>query len=228
MCTGAEPGSGTEADPYLIKTKADLEMLADAVNVYKQNHRGDFFKMTNDIDLELDKNFTGIATQTGTTFFNGTFDGGNHTVHQLYLDPNSGQKKYTGLFGLCGAASTIKNVRVAADSKINAYRYGASTNAILGGVVGSNLGTVETALNTGSVVGNKQVELHVESECRRLDQRRHHQGLQDHCRAQLLRSQWPQCRRAGCRCLHPGHALHRWQHNSNQGGAVAVVYLIYS
>ena len=238
--TSAYSGSGTEADPYLIKTKADLEMLADAVNVYKQNHRGDFFKMTNDIDLELDKNFTGIATQKGTTFFNGTFDGGNHTVHQLYLDPNSGQKKYTGLFGLCGAASTIKNVRVAADSKINAYRYGAavvgysegkvincrnyanvdaydvytggvigvlvgttavadscynsgtvssglgtaggvvgyndglvkrsrndgevnnalegaSTNAILGGVVGSNLGTVETVLNTGTVVGNKQV-----------------------------------------------------------------------
>ena len=33
---------------------------------------------------------------------------------------------------------------------------------------------------------------------------------------------------SGCRCLHPGHALHRWQHNCNQGGAVAVVYLIYS
>lgn len=238
--TKAYSGSGTEADPYLIKTKADLEMLADAVNVYKQNHRGDYFKMTNDIDLELDKNFTGIAAQTGTTFFNGTFDGGNHTVHQLYLDPNNGKKKYTGLFGLCGAASTIKNVRVAADSKVNAYRYGAAvvgytegkvincrnyanvdaydvytggvvgvlvgttavadscynsgtissgqgtaggvvgystglvqrsrndgevnnalegtaTNAMLGGVVGSNLGVVENVLNTGTVLGNKQV-----------------------------------------------------------------------
>lgn len=122
---GDYAGDGTAASPYQIKTKADLQKLADAVNVYHQSHKGDYFVVTNDIDLQKDTNFKGIATQTGQVFFEGKFDGGDHTIHNLVLDGATGEVDYLGLFGICGPNSVVKNVRIAKDAKLDFYRYSA-------------------------------------------------------------------------------------------------------
>lgn len=118
-------GEGTKVNPYQIKNKADLQKLADAVSVYHQTHRGDYFVVTNDIDLQKDANFKGIATQTGQVFFEGQFDGANHTVHNFVLDGATDKVDYLGLFGICGPKSVIKNVRIAKDCKFDLYRYSA-------------------------------------------------------------------------------------------------------
>ena len=44
------PGSGTEADPFLIKTPKDLKDLADRVNTGEEPN-GLYYKLTNNIDL---------------------------------------------------------------------------------------------------------------------------------------------------------------------------------
>lgn len=138
-------GDGTASSPFLIKNKADMETLAKAVEDSRQRFRGSYFKMTADIDLLQDHNFTGIASNgAGTRRFDGNFDGGNHTVHNFYLNSAATDGEFTGLFGVCGASSTIKNVRVAADSKLAVGRYGAA-------VVGYTEGSVINCRNYADV-----------------------------------------------------------------------------
>ena len=45
-------GSGTEADPYLLKTQADMQKLQERVNTDGVTYAGTFFKMVNDITLQ--------------------------------------------------------------------------------------------------------------------------------------------------------------------------------
>ena len=47
-------GKGTEAEPYLIKNKADLMLLASATTKNQLSFEGTYFKVTNDIDIERD------------------------------------------------------------------------------------------------------------------------------------------------------------------------------
>ena len=138
-------GDGTASSPFLIKNKADMETLANAVDDSRQTFKGDYFKMTADIDLQHDSTFTGIASEgAGTRRFDGNFDGANHTVHNFYLNSAASGGQFTGLFGVCGASSTIKNVRIAADSKVVVGRYGAA-------VVGYTEGRVVNCRNYANV-----------------------------------------------------------------------------
>lgn len=149
-------GDGTAANPYVIKTKSDLEKLASAVNVYKQSHRGDYFIVANDIDMQGDETFQGIATKTGQVFFNGQFDGQNHTIDNIVLNGADNDEKYLGLFGICGPTSVIKNVRIGKNSKFSFDSYSAP-------VIGYTEGKVYNCRNyadvkaygsyTGGVVG---------------------------------------------------------------------------
>jgi len=70
-------GSGTENDPYLISSNADMVALANAVNngYYSYNK---YFLLTRDL--------AGITTMIGFygsdyVFFKGTFDGGGHSLN---------------------------------------------------------------------------------------------------------------------------------------------------
>ena len=69
-------GNGTEENPYLIDTKADLEDFRDAVN--NNGERTACALLTSNIDLGDDQ-WTPIGTETSKSY-NGTFDGAGHTV----------------------------------------------------------------------------------------------------------------------------------------------------
>lgn len=81
-------GEGTESSPYLIKTKADLIELCTQTNTALQTYDGNFFKMTADIDVEGDEQFTGIATtsKNNSKRFGATFDGDGHTIHGINMN----------------------------------------------------------------------------------------------------------------------------------------------
>ena len=66
-------GSGTSADPYLIKNSADWKQLADDV-VGGNSYSDKFFEMTADIDAE------GISVGASDKPFSGTVSGGMHTL----------------------------------------------------------------------------------------------------------------------------------------------------
>ena len=142
-------GEGEENDPYLIKDADDLKKLAGEVNG-GETYAGKHFKLTANIDLNNEPNWTPIGTED--TLFQGTFDGGGHQITNLKI----GKREYGGLFGNVWGA-TIQNCNVTGE--VNGYNYS-------GGIVGyandnthilncSFQGNVEGAgENRGGIVGD--------------------------------------------------------------------------
>lgn len=96
-------GSGTEAEPYIIKTVQELANLSYMVN-NGESYSKKYFRLDSDIDLHR-KPWTPIGK--GRYSFSGKFDGNHHSVNGLYIDSN--EYEYAGLFGYV-YNGTIKNV----------------------------------------------------------------------------------------------------------------------
>ena len=139
-------GSGTEDDPYLLATAADLKAFRDMANAEASSKL--CATLTADIDLggEDWKPFepsSGYVSQA----YAGTFDGANHTIKGLSV--NSTSKSGVGFFGTVHGA-TIKNLQIAG----NIY----STNSsYVGGIVGRTQGnvTIDGCSFSGSVTATK-------------------------------------------------------------------------
>ncbi len=86
---GALKGSGTEADPYLLSTSADLKLVSDTV-AGGETYAGKYFKFTANITLpdnwtpigSLKEGKTWSTTLKSSEFnaFSGIIDGGNYTL----------------------------------------------------------------------------------------------------------------------------------------------------
>jgi hypothetical protein len=159
-------GEGTEASPYLIKTKDDLHHLADATTNYGMLYPEAYFKFANDIDFEGDKSFIGICADPNdaNVTFGGTIDGDGHTIHNFPYDcviwttrpedadngvgtpDNITSKPYKGFIGRLGTTGVIKNLSFAADCSFECWAY-------TGAFVGQNYGLVENCKNYANVNG---------------------------------------------------------------------------
>lgn len=106
---------------YSISTAAELAGLSKLVNEQGVTFRGKTVTLTNSVDLG-DHLWTPVG-QTGAAQFGGTFDGGNNTISNLYVDSTSKTAKNysSGLFGWLNTA-TVKNVKVDG-AVINANKY---------------------------------------------------------------------------------------------------------
>ena len=137
-------GKGTEKNPYEIRNVNDLKLLAEKVNggvTYKDK----YFKLTADIDLKNEPNWTPIGTmlvEEGRPF-QGTFDGDEHQITNLKIS-NGGQ--YAGLFGYTEGA-VIKSCNVTGE--VNGYNH-------TGGIVGyaNNNTYILNCSFQGNVEGN--------------------------------------------------------------------------
>ena len=129
-------GSGTEANPYLISNAKELAFLAEKVNLGNDT-ASTYYKLTADIDVSGGSEWTAIGTHLHR--FKGTFDGGGHTVSGINI--NKPDKEFQGLFGY--SEGIIKNVGVENSSIIGEVQ--------VGGICGSNEGTIEGCYNTGYI-----------------------------------------------------------------------------
>ena len=142
-------GSGTEGDPYLIETAAQLAFLSYMVNK-DFDTQGLYFRLTTDIDLNgsedqpwipiglCDRGFDedgcdrGNLNSTGfapRSMFRGHFDGGDHSISNIYVGKEG---SYAGLFGyadswVMGDTAVIENVYVT-----NGYINGNESGGIVG------------------------------------------------------------------------------------------------
>ena len=134
-------GKGTAESPYLIEDVDDLKLLAENVN-NGEAYANTYFKLTANIDLNNEPNWTPIGTED--TLFQGTFDGGGHQITNLKI----GKREYGGLFGNVWGA-TIQNCNVTGE--VNGYNYS-------GGIVGyANDNThILNCSFQGNVEGNGQ------------------------------------------------------------------------
>ena len=147
---GYSGGDGTQYDPFLISSLADLEHLADSVNSGSSETQKKFFKQTCDIGSEDGAKLTKpIGYHKDDAPFRGVYDGGNHNV---WVDINfdayaAGQG--IGLFGYVYryASDTkynysVKNINVYGEIKGQVNDLNGTS---IGGVVGISQSTSSTA-----------------------------------------------------------------------------------
>ena len=144
-------GSGTVTDPYQISTAAGLKWFRDKVNDAKTEEETKICAvLTANIDLNNEP-WTPIGNYTTTNqiFYEGTFDGGGHTISNLNV---TDRFICAGLFGAV-KGGTIKNLTVAGNVSHN-YFVGQSGH--VGGIVGGALdaATIENCSNNCSVTGS--------------------------------------------------------------------------
>ena len=142
-------GSGTEDDPYLISTPAELAGLAYKVNIDGENFSGVYFRQTADIDMSK---YWWDSIGTSANKFSGNFDGGGQIVSGLFTiwdgvtTYNEGEGLFGTIVGTSTSKTTIKNVGIV-NSLIRGF--------IAGGVVGyaGNYSEIKYCFNTSSVNG---------------------------------------------------------------------------
>lgn len=139
-------GSGTGSAPYLIKTYDDLKALSNFVNGDFRNDNM-FFMLDKDIDCTGTAVLNSIGYRhasgwNGTYFFNGTFDGNNHTISNL--------SSTYGLFGIL--AGTVKNLKL-----VNCTVIGGTSNPYqqdAAALAANSYGTIENCTVSGGSVSN--------------------------------------------------------------------------
>ncbi|MEI6326492.1 MAG: LamG-like jellyroll fold domain-containing protein [Candidatus Roizmanbacteria bacterium] len=82
-----------------------------------------------------------------SVYFNGTFEGGNHTISNLYINRNG--YNYIGLFGTVDTESTITNLGLI-NADVTASNYA-------GILAGGLAGTVTNCYSTGQINGYNQI-----------------------------------------------------------------------
>lgn len=124
-----EGHSGTEADPYVIDTNADLSAMRDRVNAGTES--GDmYYRLTQNLNISSITDWERIGTDDNP--FTGHFDGNNLSVHM-----NIPYKDYRQS-ALFGTVSTIDG-------------YAIKNLAVSGEVAGRNVAGIVLKLNSGAI-----------------------------------------------------------------------------
>lgn len=176
-------GTGTETDPYIVTTAADLAEIATRVNAGteaagtifpngNQGYANQYFLMNADIDLSDYNPWIPISIPGQMIFF-GHFDGGNHTITHLTTDFSTTNANQ-GLFSVIGANASVSNLSIKESDIIGGYYTGAFVGACgegskvsnchnycdvtnqgyyTGGITGASWGTIENCTNDGTHVG---------------------------------------------------------------------------
>lgn len=162
-------GEGSETNPYLIKSVADLKLLANKLKEYtgdaKYGYNNKYFELTSDLIINgewepIGNSRVEIVSSKETTIshpFRGTFNGAGHTISGNITINNLEKNNCAGLFGVIGNGAVIKNVT----SKINIDAHSKGDNTITtftGAIIGRAFTncTIENCVNKGSVVSTTQ------------------------------------------------------------------------
>ena len=141
-----EAGNGTETDPYIIATAAQLDEV--------RNFPSACFELSKDIDLSyyLNSNSSGW---TPIEDFTGKFDGKKHTIKGLWISLSSISN--VGLFANIQGYSNDKRASVS-NLFVNVSKKGITGGSSVGGICGSlSDGNIENCMVTGDISGYQYV-----------------------------------------------------------------------
>lgn len=141
-----EAGNGTETDPYIIATAAQLDEV--------RNFQSACFELSKDIDLSsyLNSNSSGW---TPIKDFTGKFDGKKHTIKGLWISLSSIGN--VGLFANIQGSSDYERAGVS-NLFVNISKKGITGGSSVGGICGeSYYGNIENCMVTGDISGGKDV-----------------------------------------------------------------------
>ena len=136
-------GSGTQADPFKIKTAQDMVALAEFVNTYAYDYASNYFTVEADLDFSgID--YTPVAA--GNVMFNADFNGNGKTIKNLKISKLSDKTAtYQGLFGIIGELGAVHDLTI--EGNVEAYQY-------VGAVAGSVYGKIYNVTNKANVKAN--------------------------------------------------------------------------
>lgn len=97
VATSFASGTGTEQDPYIIETGAQLAYLSV---ISSDNSSGKYYKLANNLDLK-NKEWKPIYK------FQGEFDGNNYTIKNLFIETTH----HAGIFSYVYYGK-VKNIKV--------------------------------------------------------------------------------------------------------------------
>ena len=126
-----------------VGSQAELAALAGST------HEGDVITLTADIALTFDNDTYWTPIGTFSTPFEGTFDGGGHTISGISIDYGS-KAELAGLFGYVGTKGVVRNVTVSGNNYIYSNGDEENTNFV-GAIAGYNAGTILYCGNTAPV-----------------------------------------------------------------------------
>ena len=147
-------GDGTEGNPYIITTPAQLAQLATYVNEANIEYNAKHYKLGNNLDLSDYQTGAGwIPIGNDPNSFRGVFNGDNHIITGLYI--NNTSRAHVGLFGRLIGTNT-------ATTKANVFNLGIKDAEIIsnfngiayaGGIVGQHAGDggLDKCFFTGSI-----------------------------------------------------------------------------
>lgn len=141
-----EAGNGTETDPYIIATAAQLDEV--------RNFPSACFELSKDIDLSsyLNSNSSGW---TPIKDFAGKFDGKKHTIKGLWISLSSINN--VGLFANIQGYSDNKRASVS-NLFVNISKKGITGGGCVGGICGNlSYGNIENCMVTGDIIGGECV-----------------------------------------------------------------------
>lgn len=141
-----EAGNGTETEPYIIATAAQLDEV--------RNFPSACFELSKDIDLSsyLNSNSSGW---TPIKDFAGKFDGKKHTIKGLWISLSSINN--VGLFANIYGYSDNKRASVS-NLFVNISKKGITGGGRVGGICGSlAYGNIENCMVTGDISGYQYV-----------------------------------------------------------------------
>lgn len=137
-----EAGNGTETEPYIIATAAQLDEV--------RNFQSACFELSKDIDLSsyLNSNSSGW---TPIMDFTGKFDGKKHTIKGLWISLSSIGN--VGLFANIQGSSDNKRASVS-NLFVNISKKGITGGSRVGGICGNaSYGNIENCMVTGDIIG---------------------------------------------------------------------------
>ena len=141
-----EAGNGTETEPYIIATAAQLDEV--------RNFPSACFELSKDIDLSsyLNSNSSGW---TPIKDFTGKFDGKKHTIKGLWISLSSISN--VGLFANIQGSSDNKMASVS-NLFVNISKKGITGRSNVGGICGNlSYGNIENCMVTGDIIGDEYV-----------------------------------------------------------------------
>ena len=126
-------GSGTQSDPYILRTPADWQQLMDTSSDW-----GQYFLLAADINLA---GVSLIPVGDDGVNFTGVFDGNSNIIRNANI--NLPSNDYVGLFGYIGSGGQVKNLSV--------ENVTMSGNNYVGGLTGQNSGNIIYSYSTGAI-----------------------------------------------------------------------------
>jgi len=151
IATGFASGTGTEDDPYLISSEAELAYLAQSVN-NGNSYEGQYIKL-DERDLQFMEYTNWVPIGTKDNPFSGNFSGGGHVISNLHINNKTADNQ--GLFGVVDGGRitslTLEDPQVSGNRNVGGICGAAYNNAIIEDC-GIRTGIVEGIEKVGSIV----------------------------------------------------------------------------